>query len=118
MSADDGKPGRRRLSEEERALWGRITGSVKPLRHRPLAAPAAASGVPATPTPMGPAVRAPGRVAAPATRAEPGLEPLDRRLRTRLARGTEVIDARIDLHGLTQSEAHAALLAFLRRAQE
>ena len=27
------------------------------------------------------------------------------------------IDARIDLHGLTQSEAHIALLRFLQRAQ-
>jgi DNA-nicking Smr family endonuclease len=37
-------------------------------------------------------------------------------MRTRVARGREAIDARIDLHGLTQSEAHAALLHFLRSA--
>ena len=43
--------------------------------------------------------------------------PIDRRLRQRLARGRIEIDARIDLHGRTQSEAHAALLRFLRRAQ-
>jgi DNA-nicking Smr family endonuclease len=42
---------------------------------------------------------------------------LARRERKRLARGTIAIDARIDLHGLTQSEAHAALARFLRRAQ-
>ena len=35
----------------------------------------------------------------------------------RLARGRANIDARIDLHGLTQAEAHAALLRFLHRAQ-
>jgi DNA-nicking Smr family endonuclease len=45
------------------------------------------------------------------------LSNLGRRERQRLARGTLAIDARIDLHGLTQSEAHAALARFLRRAQ-
>jgi DNA-nicking Smr family endonuclease len=30
--------------------------------------------------------------------------------------GKHEIDARLDLHGLTQSEAHAALLRFLRNA--
>src|SRR5207249_10926062 len=39
---------------------------------------------------------------------------LDRRLRQRLARGRAGIDARIDLHGLTQAEAHGALVRFLR----
>jgi DNA-nicking Smr family endonuclease len=34
-----------------------------------------------------------------------------------VARGREAIEARLDLHGMTQSEAHAALLSFLRRAQ-
>ena len=37
-------------------------------------------------------------------------------MRQRVARGREAIDARFDLHGLTQSEAHAALLHFLRSA--
>ena len=34
----------------------------------------------------------------------------------RVARGKEAIDARIDLHGLTQAQAHSALLRFLRSA--
>jgi DNA-nicking Smr family endonuclease len=34
-----------------------------------------------------------------------------------VARGKQAIDARLDLHGLTQSEAHSALLRFLRNAQ-
>jgi DNA-nicking Smr family endonuclease len=37
-------------------------------------------------------------------------------MRSRVARGKEDIDGRLDLHGLTQSEAHAALLRFLRQA--
>jgi DNA-nicking Smr family endonuclease len=37
-------------------------------------------------------------------------------MRARVARGKDTIDGRLDLHGLTQSEAHAALLNFLRTA--
>jgi DNA-nicking Smr family endonuclease len=46
----------------------------------------------------------------------PPLAALDRRMKKRVARGHQDIDARIDLHGLTQSEAHAELLHFLRSA--
>jgi len=34
-----------------------------------------------------------------------------------LARGHTAIDARIDLHGMTQAQAHGALLRFLHAAQ-
>jgi len=37
-------------------------------------------------------------------------------MKQRVARGKETIDGRLDLHGLTQSEAHATLLHFLRSA--
>jgi DNA-nicking Smr family endonuclease len=37
-------------------------------------------------------------------------------MKQRVARGKEAIDGRLDLHGLTQSEAHATLLRFLRAA--
>jgi DNA-nicking Smr family endonuclease len=47
----------------------------------------------------------------------PPLVPLDRRLRQKLARGAQKIDARLDLHGHTQSQAHAALKHFLRATQ-
>ena len=46
----------------------------------------------------------------------PPLVPLGRRMKQRVARGKDEIDGRLDLHGLTQSEAHAALLRFLRTA--
>jgi DNA-nicking Smr family endonuclease len=114
MSADEGKP--RRLRDEERKLWGHFTRSVAPLRRSPVPAdppPAAA----ATKAKSATHARPPARAAVPAARAAAGLEPFDRRLKQRLARGTESIDARIDLHGRTQSEAHAALLSFLRQAQ-
>jgi DNA-nicking Smr family endonuclease len=43
--------------------------------------------------------------------------PLERRLRQRLARGQHPIDAVIDLHGMRQDEAHAALRGFVRSSQ-
>ncbi len=45
------------------------------------------------------------------------LVPLDRRLKHRVARGREPIEARLDLHGMTQMQAHGELLRFLRHAQ-
>jgi DNA-nicking Smr family endonuclease len=41
------------------------------------------------------------------------LSEFDRRKARKLAAGREAIDARIDLHGMRQSEAHAALRSFL-----
>jgi DNA-nicking Smr family endonuclease len=123
MSAD--KRRGRGLSAEERDLWRGVTRSVAPLRARERRkahpAPAEAADLPkaADPMPLGCAKPRPQpahpRVAPKP--AAPPLTPLGRRLKQRVARGTAEIDARIDLHGLTQSEAHSALLHFLRRAQ-
>src|SRR5262249_6303008 len=117
MSADRSQ--RRRLSEEERTLWGRIIRSVRPLRRKrllpdsadPSSAPAktnppASARVPAA---AHSATTASKAIPKPAPKPIPSLEPLSRRQRQRLARGTQDIDARIDLHGRTQSQAHAAL---------
>ena len=117
MSAGDGKPRRRKLSEEERDLWGRITRSIAPLRRKPiLADPAEMAATPSKPKPA-PSARPHAVVVGATPKPAPRLQPLDRRQKQRLARGTEPIDARIDLHGKTQGEAHVALLRFLRGAQ-
>jgi DNA-nicking Smr family endonuclease len=117
MNTDDGKPRRRKLSDEERTLWHRITRSVAPLRRR-VVEPAEAASTTGK-TRAAPAVRAhaPVRTPVPPTKPAPNVEPLDRKLRRRLARGTVEIEARLDLHGKTQSQAHAALIRFLHRAQ-
>jgi len=109
---------RRPLSDEERALWSGLARSIKPLRRtKTSAAPAADAidGAPVAPlpAPLSPVAARP--LAQPAK--SPPLAPFDRRLKQRVARGHDAIDAHFDLHGLTQSEAHAALLRFLRRAQ-
>jgi DNA-nicking Smr family endonuclease len=105
---------RRQLNDEEHALWAGITRSIKPLRHAKPAAKPAAAGAEVTPAAVPPPVAA----LRTAAKAKPlPLAPFDRRLKQRVARGREAIDARIDLHGMTQSEVHAALLRFVRRAQ-
>jgi DNA-nicking Smr family endonuclease len=38
-------------------------------------------------------------------------------MKRRVARGAQSIDGRIDLHGMTQAEAHDALLGFMRSRQ-
>ncbi|WP_316858401.1 Smr/MutS family protein [uncultured Cohaesibacter sp.] len=44
----------------------------------------------------------------------PPLAGLDRREKKRIIQGRKSIDARLDLHGMTQKEAHSALFGFLR----
>jgi DNA-nicking Smr family endonuclease len=97
----------RKLNDEERTLWNEFTRSLKPLRATP-AAPSAPLSKPLRAAPI-----AKPRLDAPA--AVP--EALDRRQKKRLARGVISIDARLDLHGLTQAQAHSHLLRFLRGAQ-
>jgi DNA-nicking Smr family endonuclease len=119
MSPRDGSR-RRLLTQDERVLWTMFTRAIEPLRAGPPpvteieseVAEMAALAQPAKPL----AGRAGAPPPAPAKPALPSLAPLGRRLRGRVARGKEAIDGRLDLHGLTQSEAHAALLHFLRSA--
>jgi DNA-nicking Smr family endonuclease len=117
---------RRRLSEDEHKLWSAIIRSIAPLKRKPAgphhheAIQTPGERVPPPRRRADPvAVRHPAAKAAikPAGRPVLPVAGLDRRQKQRLARGTEPIDGRIDLHGKTQSEAHAALLGFLRRAQ-
>ncbi len=102
----------RNLRRNEHELWASFTRAITPLRPTgPVAPPeedqeAAPAAAPGTPPPAAPRK--------PREKPVPPLASLDRRLRQRLARGRAGIDARIDLHGLTQAEAHDALMRFLR----
>ena len=120
MNSGDGKR-RRVLSPEERVLWTTVTKSIAPLRE-PSATdediPTEMAVLPSrpAPAPAKSARNAPARSAPTALPSLAPLAPLGRRMKQRVARGKEAIDGRLDLHGLTQSEAHAALLRFLRTA--
>ena len=112
--------GKRRLSYEERVLWATVTKAIEPLREGARLTPDTGDEAVAAATKPVRAARAAKTIAiappAPAKPVTPPLTPLSRRMRRSVARGKEQIDARLDLHGLTQTEAHAALLRFLRNA--
>jgi DNA-nicking Smr family endonuclease len=107
----------RRPKGEERALWRAAMREVAPLGNR-AAEPAEPPPPPPAPAPRRAAAARPAIRAAslPALTADaaPGL---DRRSAERLRRGALPIEARLDLHGMTQEEAHRALGAFLVRAE-
>ncbi|MCG5234934.1 Smr/MutS family protein [Xanthobacter oligotrophicus] len=115
---------RRQLSAEERALWDHVVRSVKPLK-LPAVPQDVAPLVPDTPpvVPEPPAAAPPAKAAKavrsktpPAPPPAPPLASLEPKTRRRLTRGAEV-DARLDLHGLTQAAAHRRLRLFLIEAQ-
>jgi DNA-nicking Smr family endonuclease len=115
---------KRSLSEEERALWESVARQAKPLakRHRtpkledaePVAEAPVAAKSDAVPKSHPPA-KIP-RAPKPVVSAPPPLAPLGRRERSHLSRGRKEIEARLDLHGMTQTRAHRALSGFLLRA--
>jgi DNA-nicking Smr family endonuclease len=115
---------KRGLSEEERALWESVAKQVKPLRKRHRVKPPVASMATepnAAPKPAASpkhAARhaAPPRIVVPPKPEPPPLAPIGRRERSHLSRGRKEIDARLDLHGMTQTRAHRALFGFLQRA--
>jgi DNA-nicking Smr family endonuclease len=108
---------KRALTEEEHALWESVAKQIKPLRKKLRAAKAEATSTSAeapakpaaSPRPLAAAPRAPKP-------GPPPLAPLGRRERSQLSRGRKEIDARLDLHGMTQTRAHRALSDFLQRA--
>ena len=111
---------KRGLSEEDRALWESVAKQVKPLRKRraskPSVAPAEADSKVAPKPAASPRHAAPPRIVAPSKPEPPPLAPIGRRERSHLSRGRKEIDARLDLHGMTQTRAHRALFGFLQRA--
>jgi len=109
---------KRTLSEEERALWESVARQAKPLRTKRSAGAQPAALVEAEMRLLSKAVPQPNPVARsspPVKPAVPPLAPLGRRERLQLSRGHKEIEARLDLHGMTQGRAHRALSAFLHR---
>jgi DNA-nicking Smr family endonuclease len=110
----------RRLTPGEIELWSVVTADVRPMRLRtppPPAPPPETTSVPVqggTPAPRGDS--APSQPPLPAP-PPPRIGDLDHRTRTKIKRGRLDVDAKLDLHGMRQDEAHRALHAFLRRAQ-
>ena len=114
---------KRRPSAEESELFRRTVGDARPLRSRAkrtLAPPAREAKPAPEPKPKPPVPRSllPVPPCIPRTKAPaPGqFADIDKRTAERFRRGELAIDARLDLHGLTQAEAHRRLDGFVARA--
>ncbi|MDB5480598.1 MAG: mismatch repair protein MutS [Caulobacteraceae bacterium] len=118
MSASGGE-------DHDARLWRIVTATVRPLRRRPAAKPralaAATATLPPAPPPAPPETRArptagpSPRPRAAAPRHPPPPPPIEPGRRRRLERARDEVAATIDLHGLDQDRARAALTAFLLR---
>jgi DNA-nicking Smr family endonuclease len=113
----------KKLSNEDRILWGKVARTTRPLPGRMGDIDAfetlmreQESGEINSPPAL---VSAPTAEPAPTPRPQPPRHhPLEKPVKRKLAKGRLELEARIDLHGLFQSEAHAILHSFLVRAHE
>ena len=109
-----------KLSDEDRIIWNMVARTAQPLKGKPPLP--RTSRKPAVRLDGDAAGRSAGRVAAAGAEAPPNARPGQARIRSTSRRATSSpraglpIDARVDLHGMTQGEAHGLLLSFLHRA--
>ncbi len=122
--------GGRKLGKDERILWGKVarttrlvSGRVEDLLEfealeaevQPVAEPKTVKTIP--PFPQMIVETVPQLTATEADRKRIH-SPMEKPVKRKLTRGRLPLEARIDLHGMFQSEAHAVLLDFLVRAHE
>lgn len=113
----------KKLSNEDRILWGKVARTTRPLPGRmgdidvfETLMREQESGETNSPPTL---VSAPTAEPVPTPRPQPPRHhPLEKPVKRKLAKGRLELEARIDLHGLFQSEAHAILHSFLVRAHE
>lgn len=120
-----------RLSREDAALWRRLAATVVPLPGHELlpvdgeegpsellsAAPASRRRRLPAATPAPAVTPPPPPVAALPEIIHGDVAGVDKRTAQRMRRGQLPIEARLDLHGLTEADAHGALASFLFGAQ-
>ena len=132
MKKPAGKGGRKLVVDEDADVWSYTAQSIEPLKKvkgrfhaaseragevqpRPRvkadaepvkAKPLKPAAVKVTPSPEPPKLKAPPPIAA-----------FDRKKVRKIRSGQVDIEARIDLHGMRQDEAHVALVSFLHRCQ-
>jgi len=128
---DTPKPKRRRgtrgLTREDAALWRHVAEGIRPLPGRFLveAEPDGPEIAPLAPKRAKSRKPAPSPVPPPMATAAVSLPELghgevagvDKRTAQRMRRGQMRIEGRLDLHGLTQEEAHRAVTSFIAGSQ-
>jgi DNA-nicking Smr family endonuclease len=131
MKTPRGKAGGKTPTSGDDDVWWQTAASVEPLkRGKPRVHPAVESikAKAEDPSPKAPGSRkkisrsSDGPIAQPATAqrtksvpSPPALSTFDRTSMRKIRGGRMEIEARVDLHGMRQDEAHAALRAFLMR---
>lgn len=114
-----------KLNPDDRILWGKVARSTRPMPGRmeellafedQFEAPPEQKDVPALNRAALPSST--GGTEAERKRTQHLHHPLEKPVKRKLSRGHLALEARIDLHGLIQSEAHSMLLDFLIRAHE
>jgi len=107
--------------DDDEALWEKVVETAAPLKRgrnaaapKPpkVAAPVAKAKSPQSPRPTQPAPKP-----APKPSHVPRAAPLDRQTSRQLDKGKLEVEARLDLHGMRQRDAHAQLRRFLKTAQ-
>ena len=111
------KDTKNKMTGEDRLLWEKVTGGVEAYRGKKRLA---VSKVPAKKAPTRekeaqdfspPPVKAPHKNSSPTVPAG-----FDRATETKMKKGKLPIEGRIDLHGMTQEQAHRALARFVSGA--
>lgn len=108
-------------NDDDEALWEKVASTASPLkpgRDALVPKPAKIAAPVAKPQPQRPApVNAPARKPTPKPAHVPRAAPLDRQTSRQLDKGRLEVEARLDLHGMRQRDAHAQLRRFLKTAQ-
>ncbi|MEZ0224180.1 MAG: Smr/MutS family protein [Alphaproteobacteria bacterium] len=101
--------------EEDTALWQMVVKTVRPFQRRKTPAKSSPESGKSQPSPV--KMRAEPKGTPPRPVAQPPGAGFDAATRHKLKKGRLAIEARLDLHGMTQDEAYGALHRFLRRAE-
>jgi DNA-nicking Smr family endonuclease len=107
------------LKLEDRILWEKVARSTKPMQGRMFPSFGLETAAEAKEKPA--AKPSPDQAGLPASavspkKPKPHPDRLDETTHRKLAKGRLALSGRIDLHGLTQGEAHGLLHSFLYRA--
>lgn len=116
------------LTSEDRILWGKVARSTRAMpgkldalsEFEAVFAEQAQEQKAPEPSPKKAKAGKPVEDIAltPGRDKETRLHPLERPVKRKIAKGRLALEARIDLHGMIQSEAHGFLLGFLIKAHE
>lgn len=117
---------KRQLTAEEKRLWKLITRQTKPLvnstddedteeENKDASIEPSKVKIKAKPALVKPQKPAPAKTKVTAVKKQGDYSGIDRNTAESFRKGKEPIDAKLDLHGMTQENAHNALVSFIEK---